>query len=105
MTTNATINFIPAIERALDDDDESTALRSLLIDPDDSLDYIYTDRAAAIERPRLLALINDLSTDSRSLLMLSLSLCPLHATDYAICFDDDNPECESIRACFPSHDT
>lgn len=105
MTTNATITFIPAIERALDDDDESFAIRQLLIDPDDPITNIYTERAAATERPRLLALIDDLSIDSRSLLMLSLSLCPLHATDYAICFDDADPECESIRACFPSHDT
>lgn len=103
--TNARITFPPAIERALDDDDASTALRSLLIDPDDALDYIYTPRAAATERPRLLALINDLTIDSRSMLMLSLSLCPLHATDYAICFDDDDDECAAIRACFPSHDT
>lgn len=105
MTNNLTINFPTAIERLLDDDDESTALRCLLTDPDDDITYIYTERAAAIERPRILAAINSLSTDDRSILALALSLCPLHLHDYAICFDDDFDECESIRACFPSHDT
>jgi hypothetical protein len=38
-------------------------------------------------------------------LLLSYSLCPMHHTDYAICFDDENPECATIRAYFPSHDT
>ena len=38
-------------------------------------------------------------------LLLSHSLCPMHHTDYAICFDDDDPECAQIRAFFPSHDT
>ena len=34
------------------------------------------------------------------------SLCPLHLIDWAICFDDADPECEQIRAIFPhSHDT
>jgi hypothetical protein len=36
---------------------------------------------------------------------LDLSLCPLHLVDYAICFDDENPECASIRTIHPSHDT
>lgn len=109
--TNHTITFPDDIERALFDDDPTAAddnafaLRSLLINPDDDLTDIYTPRAAAIERPRFLAMIDALTTDTRSLLMLALSLCPLHACDYAICFDDADPECESLRACFPSHDT
>jgi hypothetical protein len=36
---------------------------------------------------------------------LSQSLCPVHFVDYAICFDDENPECEQVRAIHPSHDT
>ena len=36
---------------------------------------------------------------------LSLSICPLHFTDYAICFDDDDDECAAIRTIHPSHDT
>lgn len=40
-----------------------------------------------------------------SLLLLDHSLCPMHHTDYAICFDDRDDECASIRAYFPMHDT
>jgi hypothetical protein len=30
----------------------------------------------------------------------------MHFVDWAICFDDENPECEQIRTIFPhSHDT
>lgn len=36
---------------------------------------------------------------------LSLSLCPLHLIDYAICFDDDDDECAAIRTIHPTHDT
>lgn len=36
---------------------------------------------------------------------LALSLCPLHLRDYAICFDDEDPECAAIRAVHPGHDT
>lgn len=38
-------------------------------------------------------------------LLLSLSLCPLHECDYAICFDDEDSECAAIRAVHPGHDT
>jgi len=38
-------------------------------------------------------------------LALSLSLCPIHLIDYAICFDDDDAECAQIRQIHPTHDT
>jgi hypothetical protein len=38
-------------------------------------------------------------------LRLAYSLCPLHAVDYAICFDDDVEECAVIRIIHPGHDT
>jgi hypothetical protein len=38
-------------------------------------------------------------------LALSMSVCPLHRTDYASCFDDQDPECGAIRLIHPSHDT
>ena len=38
-------------------------------------------------------------------LLLNYSLCPMHAIDYAICFDDETPACAAIRAHFPIHDT
>ena len=46
-----------------------------------------------------------LDRQSISLMRLDDSLCPMHACDYAICFDDDDAECAAIRTCFPSHDT
>lgn len=53
-------------------------------------------------------LIDDAMTHDRdaiSQLALEHSLCPLHFIDYAICFDDDDAECATIRMIFPSHDT
>lgn len=47
----------------------------------------------------------DYTTDWVSTQALNMSLCPIHFVDYAACFDDDDPECDQIRACFPSHDT
>ena len=46
------------------------------------------------------------ATDQISHLAMELSLCPMHFVDWAICFDDENPECEQIRQVFPhGHDT
>jgi hypothetical protein len=64
-------------------------LRSLLADIDARIAYPHDESA----RQRL------------SMLLLDNSLCPMHAIDYAICFDDDTDECATIRAYFPSHDT
>ncbi len=48
----------------------------------------------------------NLSRDELSMTMLEYSLCPLHFIDFAICFDDDDPDCAQIRTIFPaSHDT
>lgn len=41
-----------------------------------------------------------------SRLRMRYSLCPMHGFDWAICFDDEDPECAAIRTCFPNeHDT
>lgn len=57
-------------------------------------------------RDALLFLMNDeYSTQYISELALSLSLCPMHLIDYAICFDDENDDCRAIRDLFPDHDT
>lgn len=93
----------------------ASALRDLLIDRDatpnppraddpfplDAPDFIYDALRA------LLAIIDsaDYMTDRMTALLLDNSLCPLHACDYAICFDDDDPDCAQIRAIHPSHDT
>ena len=95
------------ITQPLDDRtfDASAYLRDLLIDPDaagDDLDNLHPDDA-----DRLRELLPIASTDRELLtrLLLDDSLCPLHAIDYAICFDDDDPECAAIRDIHPSHDT
>lgn len=79
----------------------SLALRSLLIDIDESHPDLIDTPYASILRD----CINSLSTHALSMLRLDESLCPLHAIDYAICFDDDTADCATIRACFPNHDT
>lgn len=47
----------------------------------------------------------DTLTDCLTELFLDNSICPMHRCDYAICFDDDDPECAAIRLIHPSHDT
>lgn len=49
--------------------------------------------------------VNKWAKEEFTTLALSLSLCPMHLLDYAICFDDDTPECAAIRIIHPSHDT
>jgi hypothetical protein len=99
------IRFDPDLERALDDDDCDAAIRYLLIDRNYDLTDFFTPNIASLMRDRLLAMLDRLTTDERSTLMLAQSLCPIHAIDYAICFDDDDAECAAIRTAFPSHDT
>ena len=57
------------------------------INDDDSKEYTTTERQ----------FISDLA--------MGLSLCPMHLLDYAICFDDEDPECAIIRKYFPVHDS
>ncbi len=48
----------------------------------------------------------NLGRDHLSNLAMSLSLCPIHFVDWAICFDDQPAECSQVRFIFPkSHDT
>ena len=47
----------------------------------------------------------DINREKLSEIALSLSLCPMHLIDYAICFDDENAECAQLRTYFPLHDT
>lgn len=60
---------------------------------------------------RVVELLAALATDPHggaeeiTAIRLALSLCPLHGGDYAICFDDDDPECAAIRAIHPNYDS
>lgn len=117
MTTHSDARDALQSLRSLTDDDMLIALRALLIDraadPADyfDLDELRPDALDAIRRD-LAAIDAELATPYAELtrhayseLLLDHSLCPMHAIDYAICFDDDNAECATIRQYFPSHDT
>lgn len=56
-------------------------------------------------RDRVVSLAAEPDTARHTSRLLSYSLCPMHQVDYAICFDDQNPACASIRAAYPEHDT
>lgn len=46
------------------------------------------------------------SRDEITRITIAQSLCPLHFCDWAACFDDEDKECEQIRAIYPyGHDT
>jgi hypothetical protein len=78
-------------------------LRDLLID---RTDIDLASDCAELLRDLITRLIDDpYSTQTLSMLCLDNSLCPMHAIDYAICFDDDDPACAAIRTCFPNPDT
>jgi hypothetical protein len=70
-----------------------------------------TGDMAAAEAVRICGLIAAIAADrcggreELTRLALSLSLCPLHLTDYASCFDDQNPGCAAIRLIHPDHDS
>lgn len=87
-----------AIDRDYYRDESPTSL-----DPTISLDIL-----AMLDE--LISLLDIIRTDPYSIhflsqLRLDHSLCPMHHCDYAACFDDDDPECATIRAYFPDHDT
>jgi hypothetical protein len=50
-------------------------------------------------------LLEMLTREEITELALSLSLCPIHLHDYAICFDDEFDDCAQIRIIHPTHDT
>lgn len=51
-------------------------------------------------------IISNLPRDDVTRLLMENSLCPIHAVDWAICFDDEFEDCAQVRAIFPSsHDT
>ena len=89
--------FNAELDRIDADDDRNATLMPRTFRPATS-----TSRRA---NEQMLQILINLSRDEISELRLAQSLCPLHAIDYAICFDDDDAECASIRIAFPSHDT
>lgn len=80
-------------ERAILICDDSTELQALAAEFGAKMITDIAFRIAALDR------------EAETALLLAHSLCPLHRIDYAICFDDEDPECEAIRAIHPDHDT
>ncbi len=94
-------------------DDDAALIDSLDLDyyatPTDADPALLTIDTLALAH-ELAAAIDYLRTDSFAIqylseLRLAHSLCPIHHCDYAICFDDDEPECATIRTYFPNHDS
>lgn len=90
-------------------DDIYSDLRSVLIDYPETPapNYLETDLPIAMILYSVVEQLHENPYRRHDLSMLALdqSLCPVHMIDYAICFDDDNPDCAQIREYFPSHDT
>lgn len=85
------------------------AIRSLLICDDahcrdELVDDLDMTRATV---DAIATLIDAVRTDADAMtaLLLDYSLCPIHAIDYAICFDDDPDDCRIVRTIHPGHDT
>jgi hypothetical protein len=77
--------------------------RSLLIDM--NTQSLESDAAPMIRSMLNIILDDPYATQRLSMMRLDFSLCPMHAIDYAICFDDDDADCATIRNYFPDHDT
>ena len=88
---SATLNASLAITNSDDYDADIDLIASLIQDIIDDIEFSRTYTPDSRQRLSILA--------------LSLSLCPLHFHDYAICFDDSLEECEIIRDFFPSYDS
>lgn len=94
---------------ALDDDADHLSMitRELLIDDDaytiDASDDLTDNERQIAHTIRILLQLHD--DDALARLRLDYSLCPMHACDYAICFDDNDPECAQLRIDHPEHDT
>jgi hypothetical protein len=43
----------------------------------------------------------DEGREALSNMALEMSVCPFHFRDYAICFDEADPECAAVRVAFP----
>lgn len=112
MTTPETLALARAIQITADpavagDDDFSLDYRSLLIEDDAAVEAAGRMTPLLRELAGLLAVIRADPYEGREWLtaqLLDYSLCPLHGCDYAICFDDENPECDAIRRVHPMHD-
>lgn len=77
----------------------------MMLDEDDATIIGEMESDRILDLARVLIAIRALSREDLTQMLLEHSLCPLHTRDYAICFDDEDPECATIREIHPDHDT
>lgn len=65
----------------------------------------YSALGPTIALKAAVEIIRDLHREALTETLLQFSLCPIHRHDYAICFDDQNPECAAVRTIHPNHDS
>jgi len=84
-------------------------IREMIVEdagPLDGLEFLTIEQATEVWQ--LLQAMKNEPYEGRedyTSICLSLSLCPIHEHDYAICFDDEYPECAQVRVIHPGHDT
>lgn len=98
---------VKGIERYTIDGAFANCVRELLIDPDSDIDELAdrNETSRILDLHRVREYIINLDRERLTQMLLDDSLCPLHRIDYAICFDDEDEECASIRTIHPDHDS
>lgn len=88
------------------EDDHWDAVRTWIVCDGEPTDY-DREHLPGIDWAKIEATVTTTKANPETwtYLLLSLSLCPMHERDYAICFDDEDPECAAIRETHPSHST
>lgn len=82
-----------------------------LLDFDDFASFYAANRFdfesdRTTDHHRIFDILRSMPRAQLTMLAIEHSLCPRHFIDFAICFDDDDPDCRQIRDCFPdTHDT
>lgn len=94
---------VASIDSYCRDEDFEQDVREMLIN-ENSLP-IEPASGRILDLQRVQIALDALDTEAMTSLLLQHSLCPIHRVDYAICFDDDDPECAQVRAIHPGHDT
>jgi hypothetical protein len=97
------------IDSYLIDTDFSNDIRNAMISldlSDDNAILAECESDRTLDLRRCLHALRTMRRAELTELALDHSLCPLHFIDFAICFDDADPECAAIRTIYPdTHDT
>lgn len=94
---------VASIESYIRDGDFEGDVREMLINENSLPMEPLSGRILDLQRVQIA--LDAMDTETMTTLLLQYSLCPIHRVDYAICFDDEDPECEQVRRIHPAHDT